>query len=213
MYLIIIIFSVLLLLYLMYNPIESFSSTRICNDIDKRCYEVADSFENKNYASELLASLNKFCLKFMIHLRNKYLWNPQKNYDPHCREIVEFLIYNYNPDGIIENAPIDDTNTSYVDEKGKVFAICLREKITGKNDFQKLEDIYFVLIHEMTHMGTKTYRHEKEFWVHFKFLLKEAEEAGLYKPVDYKKFPMNYCGLNVNYNPYFDNSLLDLYSV
>jgi hypothetical protein len=144
----------------------------------------------------------------MRHLRKKYIWNDSGN--QHGKEIVEYLLSNYNPDAIIENAPINDVNTSYVDDKGKVFALCLREKESGDNNFHSMDLLKFVVLHEMTHMATESFGHELDFWVHFKFLLKEAKDAKLYNPIDYRKYPIVYCSLKVAYNPYFDDRLKTL---
>ena len=35
-------------------------------------------------------------------------------------------------------------------------------------------------------------------------LLKNAVKIGIYEPVDYKKKPKNYCGMNITDNPYYD---------
>ena len=51
---------------------------------------------------------------------------------------------------------------------------------------------------------TESVGHTKEFWQNFKFLLKDAAKMGIYKPVDYKKKPKSYCGLNITDNPYYD---------
>jgi len=144
---------------------------RVCNDFDGRCYDIADKYNKTKQASEILAQLNDFGVNVMRHLRRKYIWNNSGN--PHGKEIVEYLLSNYNPDAIIENAPINDVNTSYVDDKGKVFALCLREKESGDNNFHSMDLLKFVVLHEMTHMATESYGHEKDFWTHFKFLLKD----------------------------------------
>ena len=51
---------------------------------------------------------------------------------------------------------------------------------------------------------TESIGHTKEFWQNFKFLLKDAVKMGIYKPVDYKKKPKSYCGMNITDNPYYD---------
>lgn len=201
---------IFLIIYLIYqDDLETFISGRsTCNQLDGRCYKTVSKFENPEKASEILAYLNLFSINLLKHLRNKYIWN----YHPsvHAREISEFLISNYNPDGIIENAPTSSVNTSYVDDKGKVFAICLREKTSGNNHFQDLHDLEFVVIHELAHMATESFGHEKDYWTHFKFLLKEAKEAGLHNPINYRINPINYCSLEVTYNPYHDEFLKDI---
>jgi hypothetical protein len=209
-----IILFTIILIYIVYNytEVENFVTRHNkCNNIDGRCYEVVGKYRQSAEASELLAHLNKFCVDLLRHLRNKYVWNYTNNL--YAKEIVMFLLSNYNPDGIIENAPIDDVNTSYVDDKGKVFAICLREKQSGDHNFHSTDILQFVVLHELAHMATYGYGHETDFWMHFKFLMREAESAGLYTPINYSETPINYCSLNVTYSPYHDKTLPDIFSV
>ena len=197
---------ILAVLYFVYrDEIESFVTKKdVCNDLDGRCYPVSEKFSETDKASKLLAELNIFCLNVMKHLRNKYLWTYNSNTE--AKNIVKFLMSNYNPDGIIENVPTSDVNTSYVDDKGKEFGICLREKQSGQNQFHNMHDLQFVVLHEMAHMANVRFGHEEDFWEIFKFLLTEAKEAGLHEPFDYSKVPMNYCSLVVSHNPYFDEN-------
>ena len=46
--------------------------------------------------------------------------------------------------------------------------------------------------------------HEPEFWKNFKFLLELAKEANIHQPYDYKKNPIEYCGMMITDNPYYD---------
>ena len=46
--------------------------------------------------------------------------------------------------------------------------------------------------------------HDDEFWENFKFLLDNAVEMNIYKPIDYKSQPQDYCGLTITDNPYYD---------
>ena len=195
---------IICVVYLLY---KRYYKNRMCNSIDDRCYEVSDKFVNSADASVLLANINIYCIKLLRHLRGKFMKTSNDKYIKMWQNNVAFLLSNYNPDNIIENTPTGSVNTSYVDEKGKVFAICLREKLSGNNNFQNMHDLHFVVLHELTHMATQSYGHEDEFWTNFKFILTEAKEAGIHTPVDYSKYPINYCKLDVNYNPYFDNTL------
>ena len=38
----------------------------------------------------------------------------------------------------------------------------------------------------------------------FKFLLEQAKAANIYDPVNYKKNPESYCGMDITDNPYYD---------
>ena len=51
---------------------------------------------------------------------------------------------------------------------------------------------------------TKSEGHKQEFWQNFKFLLEQAKAANIYNPVDYKKKPEPYCGMDITDNPYYD---------
>lgn len=198
------------------DQIEEFISKRSVCAYDGRCYEVVSKYKGTDQASKMLADINIFGVNVMRHLRNKYVFsNPPVDIEERQRhleksEIVKFLLNNYNPDNIIENAPKSSVNTSYVMDKGKIFAICLREKVSGNNEFHKMNELQFVVLHEMAHMANFTTGHETDFWTVFKFLVKEAEIAGLHTPVNYATSPIVYCSLPIDYNPYYDNTLVDL---
>jgi hypothetical protein len=50
----------------------------------------------------------------------------------------------------------------------------------------------------MAHVGCPEYGHTPLFKKIFKFLLKEAIAIHIYKPVDYRINPQNYCGMVIN---------------
>ena len=62
----------------------------------------------------------------------------------------------------------------------------------------------FVAIHELAHIASETVGHNDEFWNNFKFLLDNAVEIKIYSPVDYKKNNIEYCGMKITDNPYYD---------
>lgn len=196
----------ILLIYFYSDTIESFTSKRICNNIDGRCYPIVAKFSNVVDSSEMLAYLNDFCITLMRHMRKKYLW--EQNGSIHHRDMTKMLLENYNPDNIIENNPTDKTLTSYVEDKGKVFAVCLREKKSGKNIIHNKNILEFVVMHEMAHLASIAIGHDDlEFWSNFKILIQNAEEIGIHTPIDYSKNVVNYCSLDVDYSPYYDETI------
>ena len=201
---IIIIFLFCLLNILNGGVYEAFTTKKTCTIRDGRCYSVVGKYNNQLEASNKLAHLNAFSIKLMRHLREKYIYNTT---DEEKRNTVKYLLSNYNPDNMIENAPVGSVNTSYVDNKGEVFAVCLREKKSGKNMFHDNKILEFVVMHEIAHLMTKEYDHSLNFWKNFKFLLTEAKIAGLHYPTNYKINPVNYCSLDVDYSPYYDDNL------
>jgi hypothetical protein len=118
--------------------------------------------------------------------------------DPRTKRLVE----GFNPKKISETLPTSEL-TAYSENKGEKIAFCLNTTKEG----DKLIDINtltFVALHELSHIMTESIGHKQEFWQNFKYLLENAKEAGIYDPVDYKKKPKQYCGMNINDNPYYD---------
>ena len=190
---------------LLCHSTDAFTSRqKVCNSIDNRCYSTVEKYDNPHNASEMLAKLNQFNISLLRHLRRKYIFD---GHGPAARPLVSYLLHNYNPDNIIENAPMGQTNTSYVDDKGKVFAVCLREKESGNHTLHQQELLEFVVMHEMAHLTLADYGHSTEFWRNFKFLLTEAREAGIHMPQDYARYPVVYCSVTVDYSPYYDDTL------
>jgi hypothetical protein len=176
------------------------STDQVCA-YDGRCYDV-HGFRDKEEAAKLLADIHRFNVEFMRYLRAKYIWSDKVYpYTPHIKR----LFHNYSPDILGENNPSSAVNTSYVMNKNEKMRFCLREKVSGKNKLLTLDELKFVVIHELSHMADENFGHTVSFWRVFKQLLIEAEQAGLYTPVDYSVKPYNYCGLIVNNNPYFMN--------
>ena len=200
---IIILIILIIWLYLTDKPVLK----KHCSVLDDRCYHIvknfnADTFDN---ATELLAYLNQFNLIMIKHMRNKYLW--QDSNDLYRIKMARHLLNNYDPDSMIENNPPTSENTSYVQDKGRVFAVCLREKLSGQHKFHTKQELEFVVLHEMAHLTNEVYDHNDEFWKDFKILLIEAKEINIHNPVNYEHTPFNYCSVHVDYSPYFDKSI------
>lgn len=189
------------------NPEFFISRESVCTSVDGRCYAVVNKFPAHTHsaASDTLAKLNKFAVRLMRHMRQKYLWNSSNQY---YHDMTKFLLHNYDPDKLVENMPTGPENTSFVENKGRtMFALCIRKYIDGNFDFLPDHILQFVTMHEMAHMATRSYGHDRDFWINFKILLIEARAAGLHNPVDYRHNPINYCSLHVDYNPYYDHML------
>ena len=63
----------------------------------------------------------------------------------------------------------------------------------------------FVIIHELAHVMSVSIGHGSEFMKNFRFLLKESKIAKIYNPIDYSLNNINYCGVDVTHNPYFNH--------
>lgn len=109
----------------------------------------------------------------------------------------------FNKEVIMETLP-NSEYTAYSENKGEKVSFCLSK---DKNDDEDLIDshtLMFVCIHEMSHVMTKTIGHDTTFWANFKFLLENAEDAGIHTPRNYKENPSEYCGMRIRDSPYYD---------
>ena len=84
-------------------------------------------------------------------------------------------------------------SAGYSINKGETIALCTRNGITN--------DVVFVLIHELAHVYTHEWGHTDRYWSNFAFLLREAEEQGLWKRVDYSESPADVCGDPIEFLP------------
>lgn len=85
--------------------------------------------------------------------------------------------------------------------KGERISICLTKENT-------VNDLFFVVMHEVAHSMTSEYAHNTNFWNNFKRLIEIAMEHKLYENQNYSKTPKEFCNFHLNHNPYFDNYIL-----
>ena len=118
------------------------------------------------------------------------------------QENVKLLVKNFNPKKITETLPTSKY-TAYSENKGEKLAFCLNNKKNG-NTLIDMNTLMYVALHEISHIATKSVGHTDEFWQNFKFFIEQAAVINIYKPIDYKKTPAQYCGMDITDNPYFD---------
>lgn len=115
---------------------------------------------------------------------------------------AKFLKKRYDPEVIREHFPnVLNDSTSYVENKGEEIGYCLKSK---KGLLEDINTMMYVSIHELTHIYLYDInQHPKEFFQNFKYLLQHAVDLKLYNPVDYKKYPIEYCGMKLDSNVLF----------
>lgn len=172
------------------------------SNLDNNTYRVINGFNNMDTAADKLSSINIFNESLISYLNHKCD-------DGHCNARQQSILYNlqnrYDSATLMENNPSTTVNTSYTQFKGKIIAVCLREKESGQNRFEDDNTLQFVSLHELGHVSSNSYGHNDEFWNNFEALLHiAADDAKIYEPVDYSKYPLKYCGVNIYTNPYFE---------
>lgn len=196
----IVIIQILLIVYLgdTIRKIHA-AETYVKSDIDNREYNVLD-MSDKDTAADKLANVNKYNQTLINHMHGHCVD------EPNSRTCIlgGRLNRKYNPETLVENDPTDTKNTAYTEDKGRLIALCLRDRHSGEKKIHNDDIINFVSMHELAHVASVGYGHGPEFWSNFKHILKEAKDIG-YKPKDYNKEPEEYCGLIVTSNPYFND--------
>jgi hypothetical protein len=174
-----------------YQESDAFQLKCIVSDVDGKKYCVRERAQLEQ-AADLLARTTEKCNMLVGHLKET-----KPNH-----EITKKLVDGYNPKTIQETLPTSE-HTAYSENKGEKIAFCLNTR-KGGNKLIDENTLMFVALHELTHVGTTSIGHTPDFWRNFKFILENAIEIKIYKPVDYRKHPVGYCGMTITDNPYYD---------
>ena len=175
-----------------YKDSDTFNLRCIISDVDGNKYCVRDRAKLDKAADRLARTVTK-CKTLITFMKSKHPDN----------DITKRLVDGFDPKEVYETLPTSE-HTAYSENKGEKLAFCLN---SGEEDQEKLIDdntLTFVALHELSHIGTAEVGHTPTYWQNFKFILENAVEAGIYKPVDYKKKPKGYCGMTITDNPYYD---------
>jgi hypothetical protein len=182
---------ILFLCLIIYYQSDAFDLKCIISSRDGNRYCVRER-DKMELAANLLADATQKMKDVVNYLKEK-----QPN-DPRTKRLTE----GFDPKKVNETLPTSEL-TAYSENKGEKLAFCLNKSKNGS----KLIDINtltFVSLHELSHIATESVGHNQDFWQNFKWILQHAKEAGIYSPIDYKKYPEEYCGMTINDNPYYD---------
>ena len=174
-----------------YSESDAYNLKCIISDVDGERYCVRER-SKMSQAADLLATVTKKCKELVAYCGKKFPDN----------EDVQRLVQKFNPTKISETLPTSEY-TAYSENKGEKLAFCLNKEKNG-TQLIDVNTLTFVAIHELSHIMTISEGHKQEFWQNFKFLLVNAKDANIYQPIDYKKNPKQYCGMDITDNPYYD---------
>ena len=174
-----------------YLESDAFNLKCIVSDVDGEQYCVRER-SKLQLAADLLAKTTQKMKSLVKYMNKEYS----------DRENVKRLVKGFQPKKIVEILPTSKF-TAYSENKGQKLAFCVTKTKLGDQLIDE-NTWMFVAIHEMSHIATKSVGHTKEFWGNFKFLLQNAVKMCIYKPKNYKKKNMLYCGMKITDNPYYD---------
>jgi hypothetical protein len=173
----------------------------ISNSGPRNTVEIRSRRDGKIYNVQNLPDKQQACEKLsgirekLETLIESYKDDPSTAMDPR----VKILVSRFNPDNFMEN-DIDASTTSYSENKGEKIVVCMRDK-APPYAFVDDNTVIFVLLHELAHLMTTTVGHTPEFWGNFKRILHDGVRCGIYRPVNYTKFPTAYCGMTITDSP------------
>ena len=165
----------------------------IISDIDGDKYCIRDREKSKE-AVNLLAKT--------VHNMKQLVEYIKKNEPDH--PITIRLVNGFNPKKCIETLPTNQ-HKAFSENKGEKLAFCLNKQNDNNLELIDENTLMFVALHELAHIGTEEVGHTDQYWSNFKWILKQAVVIHIYKPIDYKKTPQNYCGMDITDNPYYNN--------
>lgn len=159
---------------------------KIKSNIDNR-HHIVKQDEHSQQSADILAEL-KIKSETLIEIcKDKY-----SHIEP-----IQKLIKRFHPDNITENI-YNPFHTSYTMNK-KNIGLCLKSKYGNHHSVNQL---FFVLLHELAHMMSKSVGHNDEFWENFKLLIRISLENNLYEKMGFSnENPVEYCGDYITYEP------------
>ena len=164
---------------------ELINTTYVQSSYDKRWYNVKKG-PSQESAANTLAKLREKLEVLIKHIL-------EHTDDPDWHERIKRV----NLDELRE-AEDNVHHVAYTINKGEAMYFCVREN--GKDDSKistDLNTLFYVAIHEIAHVVTKSVGHTEEFWKNQEILEKYAADAGVYTKVNYSEHPKSYCGVNL----------------
>lgn len=184
----IIIVIIIIILYFIISKIIFYNKSEyLKSNIYDKYYLIKDT-KNKYNKVDLIDKLFKSIDILLENLKNSDYEFKDINIDDIQKKIKE--------SEILEN--ITNSDTSYTINKGEQIVLCLADRQT--DNLYSYNVLMYVLIHELAHILNVSYGHDENFKKIFKYILQKASDLNLYKYEDYKNYPINYCGLELNTN-------------
>uniref|UniRef100_A0A6C0LYV7 WLM domain-containing protein n=1 Tax=viral metagenome TaxID=1070528 RepID=A0A6C0LYV7_9ZZZZ len=146
-------------------------------------------------AVNTLVLLRKKLTELIDYIYNKFKHNNDimiSRYMHYIKRIKDRLPYVQ-----IKETSMHSNHTSFSVNKGEELHFCIRSKLNNK--FHSINELLYVAIHEIAHIGCPEEGHTNLFYDINKFILKQAVEFNIYQFRNYNIHPVEYCGINLNH--------------
>lgn len=149
------------------------------------------NLEDKDKAANSLEIMKNNLEKVISHGMTKYdNLNPMKEYIETINNKFKYINFRET----MENSKF----TSYSINKGEEIVFCLRSK--KDNKIHDMNELMYVALHEISHVGCPEIGHTPLFFKINKELLKLGVQCNVYKYKNYNLNPEEYCGIMLNNN-------------
>ena len=193
-----IVILLLVLIFILYFRSENRNMTYVISDIDNKMYMVRNK-NDKQQASNLLATINKNIKSISDYMYNNLNVTKNDNYSKFKPYILRLKTGINNI--IIRESSENSQYTSYTVNKGEQIIFCIRSKLIDRYiDSSNIHDInliMYVALHEISHIACPEYGHTSLFKDIFNFFCDEASNMGIYKKINFKMYPTEYCGMTI----------------
>lgn len=199
---IILVLGVILVIFIIYCNNNKSDMTYVRSDIDNNIYMVRNT-KDKQKAANLLAQTRRNIYEITDYMYQKIqdrVTSEQyryKEFRPYILQLKEKI-----KDVVVKESSGNSVYTSYTVNKGEQIIFCIRSKsilnVINSNDLHDINLIMYVALHEISHVACPEYDHTPLFKKIFKFICEEAIEMKMYKKINFKTFPKEYCGMQIN---------------
>jgi hypothetical protein len=186
-FIIILLFLLLIFKYLYDREVEYIESTKYL----KKKYLVRN-LPDKLDAANSLSHIESNVIKLI----NNIIKTGNIDTTPYYKYFV--IIKNKLKTCVIRESSAYSRYTSYSINKGEELVFCLRSKTNNK--LHDINELMYVGIHEIAHIGCPEIGHTKLFFDINRYLLKKAVEYNMYSIKNYKELNTEYCGLILTNN-------------
>ena len=157
------------------------------------------NFDDKKDAANTLAEIKKRLRTLIEFIENECKCN-EKSKNKNIRFVEQYnknILRKFN-NIIFRESSEDNKFTSYSVNKGEEIVFCIRSK--EDNKIHDINELMYVAIHEIAHVGCPEIGHTPLFLEINKILLEKAIECKIYKYKNYNLYPENYCGIQLSSN-------------
>lgn len=170
--------------------------TYVISDIDKKPYLVRNN-PDKQMAANTLGKIKQNFINL-----SKYLYQHINDKEFEDYKIYIDRLHKRVHDIIIVESTHDSIYTSYSINKGEQIVFCLRSRKL-LNQIHDINLMMYVCLHEISHVASPSYEpeynnHGPIFKKVFSFMLEQAEKINIYKKINFKEHPEEYCGLVIS---------------